>query len=99
MNQKLMDTTVFRIYRSEGSARDIMMLTSMVNDAVLTVPGNEVKQCCDSHDVAIRNIRTGDDRIVCWFIWWSEMAEKAYPTEAPRLHDACHPMAVTVVYE
>ena len=27
---------------------------------------------CDEHDLPMRAIRTADDRIVCWYIWWLE---------------------------
>lgn len=27
---------------------------------------------CDEHDLPMRSIRTADDRIVCWYIWWLE---------------------------
>jgi hypothetical protein len=29
----------------------------------------------------MRRVRTSDDRIVCWFIWWVEAMEHAYPIE------------------
>ncbi len=33
---------------------------------------NEPTDWCDEHDLPMRGIRTADDRIVCWYIWWLE---------------------------
>lgn len=41
----------------------------------------ELTQWCDEHDLPMRTIRTGDDRIVCWFIWWVDCMERCYPIE------------------
>ena len=36
---------------------------------------------CNEHDIPLRRVRTGDDRIVCWFIWWIEAMDRAVPIE------------------
>ncbi len=38
-------------------------------------------QWCNEHDLPMRTIRTGDDRIVCWFIWWVEAMDQLYPMD------------------
>ena len=32
----------------------------------------EMTQWCNEHDLPMRAVRTVDDRIVCWFVWWVE---------------------------
>ena len=41
----------------------------------------EMTQWCNEHDLPMRTIRTADDRIVCWFIWWREAMEQSIPIE------------------
>ncbi len=41
---------------------------------------------CDEHNQPMRTIRTGDDRIVCWFVWWTEAMSRPrfdYEVAAP----------------
>lgn len=37
---------------------------------------------CDEHDLPMRTIRTGDDRIVCWYTWWIEATGYPRPPNA-----------------
>ena len=31
---------------------------------------------CETHDLPYSTIRTGDDRMVCWWIWWAEAMDR-----------------------
>ena len=39
----------------------------------------EMTQWCNEHDLPMRTVRTADDRIVCWFIWWMDAMDRRPP--------------------
>ena len=41
---------------------------------------------CEQHDLPFRTIRTANDRVVCWYIWWYEILERD-----PEGYIATHP--------
>ncbi len=36
---------------------------------------------CNAHDLPLNRVRTGDDRIVCWFAWWIEAMDRSVPAD------------------
>lgn len=47
---------------------------------------------CDEHDLPMRNMRTPDDRIVCWFLWWLDAMEQAHgPPNGPAVGEDGRP--------
>ena len=50
----------------------------------------EMTQWCNEHDLPMRTIRTADDRIVCWFVWWVDAMDQSLPLE-DALADALDP--------
>ncbi len=36
----------------------------------------KMTQWCNEHDLPMRAVRTADDRIVCWFVWWMDAMDR-----------------------
>ena len=41
----------------------------------------EMTRWCNEHDLPLRTVRTGNDRIVCWFVWWVDAMDRSLPLE------------------
>ncbi len=44
-------------------------------------PNSNLVEWCSTHDLPFRTIRTGEDRIVCWFVWWIEAMDRSLNIE------------------
>ncbi len=40
---------------------------------------------CNTHDLPLNRVRTGDDRIVCWFVWWIEAMDRSVPADGVKI--------------
>ena len=74
-NQPDYDDTDVEYWVSDAEGRDAGWLVPDTRlQAIADAPRT---RWCDEHNLPYSAIRTGDDRMVCWFVWWTEAMDRA----------------------
>ena len=53
---------------------------------------------CRTHDLPYSKVRTGNDRMVCWWIWWTEAMDRSTPGPTHGEQLPCVPIEAAVYY-